>query len=100
MHRNLTGLLKLAQYFPTVGDVMNRVNADMTVSNTDKHDFISAINNAGLTVNQPGFIIPGYFPGISVNKYLAPTPFWAGHNLPAKLHNKTSQIPPLWTRFA
>lgn len=108
MHRKLTGLRKLAQFFPTVGDVMNRVNADMTLSVNDKHDFISAVNNSGLTVNQPGSRIPwvvgGGIVGHSLAKYLGARPFWDGvYTLGASLYGnhlynqKTNNQGSLWS---
>ena len=107
MYRKLTGLRKLAQYFPTVGDVMNRVNADMTLSVNDKHDFITSVNKSGLTVNQPGFKIPylvgGAVAGHSLAKYMGARPFWDGvYTLGGmlygnKMYNETHNVQkPLW----
>lgn len=84
-HRDLTGLVKLAQYFsgvPSVGEVMNRVNADMTLPTYAKRDFVSRVNDAGLTVNQPAFRLPYLFGGAvaghSLAKYMGAKPFWDG----------------------
>lgn len=107
MYKRLTGLKKLAQYFPTVGDVMNRVNADMTLSVNDKKNFVTAVNQSGMTVNQPGFKLPyvvgGGIAGHSLAKYLGAKPFWDGvYTLGGMLYgngmyNQTHNVQkPLW----
>ena len=107
MHTKLTGLLKLAQFLPSVGDVMNRVNADMTLSVQDKQNFVNSINRAGLTVNQPGsripYVVGGAIAGHSLAKYMGARPFWDGvYTLGASLygnHLYNQQHPasqPIW----
>ena len=110
MRRNFTGLVKFAQWYsqaPSVGDVMNRVNADLTIPTDAKRNFVSQVNDAGLTVNQPGFRIPylvgGAIAGHSIAKYLGARPFWDGvYTLGGALYgnnmfNKTHKKPePLW----
>lgn len=78
-------LRKLAQYFPnvlTVGEVINRINADMMVDPKDKTSLVSQINSTGLTVNQPASRIPylagGFIAGKTLSKYLGARPFWDG----------------------
>ena len=86
---------------------MNRVNADMTLSVNDKHNFVTQVNQSGLTVNQPGFKLPyvvgGAIAGHSLAKYLGARPFWDGvYTLGGMLYgdnmyNKTHNVqPPLW----
>lgn len=78
-------LRKLAQYYPnilTVGEMINRVNADMTVDPKDKLTFVNRVNSTGLTVNQPASRIPylagGFIAGKTISKYMGARPFWDG----------------------
>lgn len=81
----LPKLRKLAQYFPgvpTVGEVINRVNADLTLDSEDKAYFVNRVNQSGLTVNQPASRIPylagGFIAGKTISKYMKARPFWDG----------------------
>lgn len=110
MYRNFTGLVKFAQWYnnpPTVGEVLNRVNADLTLPTSAKRDFVSRVNESGMTVNQPGFRLPyivgGAIAGHSIAKYMGARPFWDGvYTLGGALYgnsmfNKSHPKPePLW----
>ena len=81
--RDFSGLLKLAWMTqPTVGDVMNRWNADLNANQNVRADAFSRINNAGLTVKQPASRIPyvlgGGFLGNAAAKYMGANKFCRG----------------------
>ena len=83
---------------------MNRVNADLSLSVNDKHNFFTAVNQSGLTVNQPGFKLPyvlgGAVAGHSLAKYMGSKPFWdgvytlGGALYGSKMYNRTHNVQP------
>lgn len=81
--RDFSGLLKFAwMNQPTVGDFMNRWNADLNANQNARATAFSRINNAGLTVKQPASRIPyvlgGGLIGNQAAKYLGANKFWRG----------------------
>lgn len=76
-----SGLVKLAQ-IPTVGDVMNRMNADMTIDPTLRRSCLDAIVSSGANVSQPASrligIGAGSLIGNAIGRYMGANPFWKG----------------------
>lgn len=81
MAKAIPGLIKLAQ-IPTVGDVMNRINADLTLNSFTKRTILDEIRSSGLDVKQPGSRLAsigiGALAGNMLGKYLGANPFWKG----------------------
>lgn len=87
MDMKLRGIEKLAQMFGdqptfTVGDVMHRVSADMTLDPFRQRRINSAIVGTGLPVSAPGGRLVhmgiGALAGNAIGKYLGANPFWKG----------------------
>lgn len=81
--RDFSGLLKLAwMNQPTVGDFMNRWNADINANKGARQNAFDRINSAGLTVKQPASRIPyvlgGGFIGNQAARYMGANKFFRG----------------------
>lgn len=75
------GLVKIAQT-PTVGDVMSRINADLSLNSFDKRKLLDSIRDTGLPISASGsrlmHIGIGALSGAVLSKYLGFSPFWRG----------------------
>lgn len=78
---NFRGLIKIAQS-PTVGDVMSRINADLSLNSFDKRRLLDSVRGTGLPVSSPAsrlmHVGVGAISGAVLSKYLGFSPFWRG----------------------
>jgi hypothetical protein len=78
---NFRGLIKIAQA-PTVGDVMSRINADLSLNSFDRRRLLDSIRGTGLPVSTPAsrlmHIGIGAVSGAVLSKYLGFSPFCRG----------------------
>lgn len=79
--RNFDGLLKLAYFGQTVGDVMTAWNSDFSANHSIRRDAFDRINRSGIDVKQPAsrllHIVGGGLAGNALSKYLGARPFWS-----------------------
>jgi hypothetical protein len=78
---NFSGLVKIAQQ-PTVGDVMARINADLSLNSFNRRSLLDQIRDTRLPVSSPAskllYIGGGAALGSKISKYLGFSPFWRG----------------------
>lgn len=110
--RNLAPLMKIAGFespSTTVGDFMNRWNADIYANQSARRSAFDRINAAGIDVKQPAsrlpYIIGGGVIGRAAASYLGANPFWkrvatiGGAVYGNKLYNKEHPKPFAPDRF-